>query len=356
MGNTSQRSKKPKRIDSLTGLKAIAMLALFWWHSPIPNPPTDLGARACEILFVASGFLVGYNYFYKGMPCSWTTSIDYCAKKLAQFWPLHIITLIPMIYLNYLSEGLLDARKIRLIFVDAFLLQAWNSDPDVYFSYSGIAWFLSALIFCYFMSPLLLRYAKKVKQSVLMFIIIALIRIAFEYSEKVVPVWGISIHTFPIIRCMEFFLGMLMVPLFIRTADKIRSTGTVFGLFSIIEIVVMTLTVFLMVKKNGVWMRGIFVLIYCLVVFVISLDQGIASKILSSYPFVLFGSIQFEFYLFHGDVLAYSYYITGNYSDSIDPLLLDWKLRSAVIFVLIVILSILYKKFFSRRISSLLMR
>ena len=70
MGNTLQSSKKPKRIDSLTGLKAIAMLSLFWWHSPIPNPPADLGARACEILFVASGFLVGYNYFYKGMPCS----------------------------------------------------------------------------------------------------------------------------------------------------------------------------------------------------------------------------------------------------------------------------------------------
>ena len=215
---------------------------------------------------------------------------------------------------------------------------------------------LSALIFCYFMSPLLLRYAKKVKQSVVMFIIVAFIRVSFEYLEKVVPVWGISIHTFPIIRCMEFFLGMLMVPLFVRTADKIRSTSLVFGLFSIIEIAMTAMTVFLMVKMNGVWMRGIFVLLYCLMVFVISLGQGMVSKIFSSYPFALFGSIQFEFYLFHGDVLAYSYYITGNYSDSIDPLLLDWKMRSAVLFVLIIILSVVYKKFFSRRLSSLLMR
>ena len=356
MGNSLQSSKKPKRIDSLTGLKAIAMLSLFWWHSPIPNPPTDLGARACEILFVASGFLVGYNYFYKEMSCSWTTSIDYCAKKLAQFWPLHVITLIPMIYLNYLNEGFLNARKIRLIFVDAFLLQAWSSDPNVYFSYSGIAWFLSALIFCYFMSPLLLRYAKKVKQSVLLFIIVAFIRVAFEYLEKVVPVWGISIHTSPIIRCMEFFIGMLMVPLFIRTSDKIRSTSAGFGLFSIIETAVMALTVFLMVKMNGVWMRGIFVLLYCLTVFIISLDQGIVSKILSSYPFALFGSIQFEFYLFLGDVLAYSNYIIGNHGDSVNPLLLDWRTRSAVLFALIIILSVVYKKFFSRRLSSLLMR
>ena len=189
-----------------------------------------------------------------------------------------------------------------------------------------------------------------------MFIIVAFIRVSFEYLEKVVPVWGISIHTFPIIRCMEFFLGMLMVPLFVRTADKIRSTGLVFGLFSIIEIAMTAMTVFLMVKMNGVWMRGIFVLLYCLMVFVISLGQGMVSKIFSSYPFALFGSIQFEFYLFHGDVLAYSYYITGNYSDSIDPIFLDWKMRSAVLFALIIILSVVYKKFFSRRLSSLLMR
>ena len=166
-----------------------------------------------------------------------------------------------LLHPDFWSGITIFTKECRAPFVDAFLLQAWNSDPDVYFSYSGIAWFLSALIFCYFMSPLLLRYAKKVKQSVVMFIIVAFIRVSFEYLEKVVPVWGISIHTFPIIRCMEFFLGMLMVPLFVRTADKIRSTGLVFGLFSIIEIAMTAMTVFLMVKMNGVWMRGIFVLL-----------------------------------------------------------------------------------------------
>lgn len=355
MNNDAHALKHPRRINSLTGLKAIAMLLLFWWHFPIPNPPTDLGARACEVLFVASGFLVGYNYYYKRMPCTWTASIEYCRKKLAQFWPLHLITLIPMIYLNYLQEGMLTARKIRLIFVDAFLLQAWSSDPDVFFSYSGIAWFLSALMFCYFLSPLFLRYAREIKKSSLLFIIVAVFRVTIEYLEKAVPIWGLSIHASPLIRCMEFFMGMLMVPLFIRISSEIGNTTTEFGICSVIEIAMMALTVFLMVRMNDVWMRGNYVILYCLLVFVISLEKGIVSKVLSSVPFTMFGSIQFEFYLFHGDVLAYSYYYAGKYGDIINPVFLDWRNWSAIAFIVIIILSVFYKKFLSRKLSSLLL-
>lgn len=45
-----------QRIGSLAGLKVIALLLLFWWHSPIPNPNVDIGARVCEFFFVVSGF------------------------------------------------------------------------------------------------------------------------------------------------------------------------------------------------------------------------------------------------------------------------------------------------------------
>lgn len=45
-----------QHLSSLGGIKVIAMLLLFWWHSSIPNPNVDLGARTCELLFVTSGF------------------------------------------------------------------------------------------------------------------------------------------------------------------------------------------------------------------------------------------------------------------------------------------------------------
>jgi len=41
-----------QRIGSLSGLKVIALILLFCWHSSIPNPHVDIGARACEFFFV----------------------------------------------------------------------------------------------------------------------------------------------------------------------------------------------------------------------------------------------------------------------------------------------------------------
>lgn len=54
-----------QHLSSLGGIKVIAMLLLFWWHSSIPNPNVDLGARTCELLFVTSGFWLGIIIFIK---------------------------------------------------------------------------------------------------------------------------------------------------------------------------------------------------------------------------------------------------------------------------------------------------
>lgn len=55
-----------QHLSSLGGIKVIAMLLLFWWHSSIPIPNVDLGARTCELLFVTSVFFgLGIIIFIK---------------------------------------------------------------------------------------------------------------------------------------------------------------------------------------------------------------------------------------------------------------------------------------------------
>ena len=49
------------QIKSLNGLKVISVILIFLWHVYISNPLPDFGARACELFFTISGFLVGYN-------------------------------------------------------------------------------------------------------------------------------------------------------------------------------------------------------------------------------------------------------------------------------------------------------
>ena len=58
-------TKGKQMINSLTGIKVIALLLLFIHHSSMPKLPFELGSRMCELLFVISGFLVGYNKYNK---------------------------------------------------------------------------------------------------------------------------------------------------------------------------------------------------------------------------------------------------------------------------------------------------
>lgn len=346
MTNENRKSSVSSQtvINSLTGIKAIAMLLLFWWHSSIPSPNVDLGARTCELLFVTSGFLVGYNYYSKDILTTWNASFEYFFKKVIKFWPLHILVLFLMLLVTFVLNGCLTVENLLVGIVNGLLLQAWSHNPDVYFSYNGASWFLSALVFCYFMSPLLLRFSKKVKQSIILFVIVFAIRYFLEYLNVncTYDIFDIHIHISPIIRCLEFFMGMLIIPLFISIRDKKLITDYLVN--SIVELLTMVITVFFVIQEQGKWLRGTFVILFCAFVFIFAFNSGLISKIFSLKIFKLFGKIQFEFFIFHQALIVC---ITGVCSSFI----FDWRILNLIIFVSIILCSIIYKIFFENRLS-----
>lgn len=143
---------KKEIIKSLVGIKTISMLLLFWWHSTLPNPTADLGARMCEVFFVISGFLVGYNNYKKDK-----VTTKKFVKKIADFWPLHLILLLVMFIYNYGIYKSISIKKVIIAFINLFLIQSWSPYSETYFSYNGVLWFLSSLLFCYLISPFLLK-------------------------------------------------------------------------------------------------------------------------------------------------------------------------------------------------------
>lgn len=89
-----EQSLGRRKIQSINGLKAFAILSVFWQYCNITILPFDMGARTCEFLFVASGFLVAYNHFDRGLPSTWTESLRYTCEKLIRMWPLHVLTFL----------------------------------------------------------------------------------------------------------------------------------------------------------------------------------------------------------------------------------------------------------------------
>ena len=175
---------------------------------------------------------------------------------------------------------------------------------DVFFSLNGPSWFLSALLFCYFMTPFLCTFARKVRVSCPLFVATALTPWLIGYAEGAVPgITGLNEHVSPIIRCLEFFMGMLLVPLFMYAREHLHDGISTKVAFSVLEIFSILAVIYLSVAKNEVWGRSVFALMFCAFVFVFAFDAGVLSKLFAIKPFQMFSSIQFEFYMLHQAVL-----------------------------------------------------
>lgn len=346
--NTKPVQKRQKSINSLTGLKVIAMLLLFWHHSTIPKLPVDIGARTCEFLFVVSGFLVGYNYYYTNRPATWKESFRYAYSKVVKFWPLHFLSMLLVMVVKI--RPIFTFPNLMTAILNISLLQAWSPYADVYFSYNGASWFLSALLFCYFMSLFLIQISKKVKKSIILFVIMFLIRYMIEYTETLYPgqFLNLQIHTNPIVRCLEFFMGMLLVPLFIYIKEYIDGKEYRI-LFSILEIGVILNIIYLIYRYNGQWYRAEYVILFCLVVILFAFDKGILSKFLSIKPFKWFSRFQFEFYILHQAIIICLVQIYSLYMP-------DWRVMNFCMFITIMVIAILYKEIFSTKCSKILQK
>ena len=68
------------------------------------------------------------------------------------------------IYCGLKNGGLSVIDGIRGL-IQVFLLQSWTGNLNTAMAYNGKAWFISALLFAYFMSPFLARLIKKPKKK-----------------------------------------------------------------------------------------------------------------------------------------------------------------------------------------------
>ena len=294
--------RRKSNLDGLAGLKITALFLLVLWHANIQDPPVDLGARMCELLFVISGFLLGYHYYQRDI-CGggYKGSFLYVGKKLKSIWPLHLITTLLIIILHY-QDYILAFKPTHLytLVINGFMLQAWGSSFELIFSYNSIAWFLSCILFCYFLSPLLIKLVRSAQSSVVLFAIVFAIRYLLEHAE--VNYFSFFFHVSPFVRLLEFFLGMLMIPVYFLLVDRLQKVSMKRSwrvlLFTLIDASAVFLTVFLMITKNNSWLRAQFVLLFCLLTFVFAINESLLSKLFSLAPFRFLAALQLEIYLF----------------------------------------------------------
>lgn len=300
---------KKQHLYSLSGLKVIAIWLIFWLHSWLTNPPCDLGARCCEFFFVVSGFLVYYTQ-KDTSSCTWGDSLRYVKSKLVSIWPMHLLGFILSLCSMSLSNIFSQSTLIRGV-INLLLLQSWFNIETVFFSFNGPSWYLSSLLFCYLLTPVLLRMIRNRRKVIIYFPVVFFVRYFIEETQFYYPntYTDFNIHVSPVLRMFEFFLGMMICSVWRTLTEHLKDKSVklpvniTFILGSVVEVFLLCITATLFVTKQNSWGRAIFVLYFCFFVLLFAFDSGIVSRFFATKPMRWFAAIQLEFFIFHIPVI-----------------------------------------------------
>ena len=341
------KTKRRKPLYYIAFIKFLSMIMIIKWHVIKWNKiEIDYGARMCEILFISSGFLVGYNYYKRQMPSTFHSSFNYAYKHVKPFYPLELINIFYSIYLNKKNKRNFNITDIEVLILNIFMIKSWSRFDKIVSCYDGISWFYSVLLFCYLLTPLLLNGINNIKNSIILFLLVSIIRIGTEIfiANGAINILDVNFHRGPIIRCMEFYLGMLSTPLYFKIKfylDKFENEIYVKRIFTMIQILFPIFIYYLMIKYNQILYRCYFVLIFCLFIFIISFDYGYLSKLFSKNISKNIMSCQLEMYLLQNtlnsimsDIMLINNWKYPSNSD------LEFFIKLLVIFII----SFIYKK------------
>lgn len=155
-----------QKLNCVQGLRFIGFLMIFMNHAfwlASKTKPFDYGARGVELFFVLSGVLVAYHYRNADFAYDLKSSFKYMLGKLRKFYGLHILMFLIMaikLLVHFYNHGI-DYHVgligfLRDAVLNSTLLQSWY-DPAK-FSFNGVAWFLSCIVFIYFCVPFYIHF------------------------------------------------------------------------------------------------------------------------------------------------------------------------------------------------------
>ena len=328
---------KANKLDALTGLRAIAALAVFAQHfmsimdCRVINGP--IGGIAVSFFFVLSGFIL--VYVYKDRLTSGTTRKFYFTR-FARIWPLNAVCLLLIVMMLPRHLPPTDLPWIRA-FSHWALLQSWYPVTHWIGCYNSVSWSISAEAFFYLLFPwLLLGTSRKfwAKYACLFLATIGLMVLLPLALDGTMPMKDVPrsaldprkiVQFFPPFRLLEFATGMAAGMIFLKRAQTrlsstvLKSTRWTTTLSATaLEVLVLMLSVgcFYIFSSTGLfkllyslqeigptlkhWVSfagGMF--FHALTIYVFAKSAGWVSRFMGSKVMVFLGEISFAFYMIH---------------------------------------------------------
>lgn len=315
------------RINYISGMKAFMLLIIFLIHAGVRG--NQISQRACDFLFVISGYLIAYKHLYASEDIR---VFSYIKNKIVKFYPLYFICCIVCAVCFEEFNAFYISLKSGFISLglNLALLQSWTQNP---YTFNSVSWFLSSLLGVYFVAPFALKLFKKVKSKygyVLLLAIVWLVRFLLEYFNG--KLYYINSNHFPVFSILTSIGGMLLFPL----SKDIKNN---FIINSILEISLLAIVAWLAYVHVDDVCISIQILFVWAAFYIFILNNDVFSRFMGLDIWNIFSQIQMEFYLLYQMVLRLiSRTVLGN------VLIIKILVSFAITYFMAVIYNIFLKK------------
>lgn len=188
------------RTSAFQGMRLIAIFGIVIGH--LYYNLIGGGPQLCSFFFILSGFLYkGINLQRESFAENWR---NYLVRKAKGLFPVYWFCLASYLLLAVIRRSPAEYH-IDLSFIPHFfLLQSWFP-WDKSMAFIGPSWFLSSLLFCYILSPIIWYYIKRYR-SYSLFVFAILFMIWLHYSQSIPWLLYVS----PLYRVLEYSAGIFL--------------------------------------------------------------------------------------------------------------------------------------------------
>jgi len=192
---------------NIVALRFVFVMMIFMSHFSYRGILSFEAGGDCGVafFFVLSGFCMSMGYGHRVDDKTFSFR-RYAWRRLLKIYPLHWLCLA-------LFLVIFRPPTDHKLLLNALLLQSWIPDPDYYFSYNGVSWFLSSLLFHYMLFPTLWRVADRFTLTASMTLCLV-IYVLVPYNRI-----NALLYVAPWIRIFDFFFGIMLYKFYRRSVD-----------------------------------------------------------------------------------------------------------------------------------------
>lgn len=219
--------KNGKHLCSIDMLKSMAAILTFFFHCQIHlsvqfrwlTPFISQGAIVMDLFFILSGYTLYAKYSMQ--PFEPSAYLKFYGRRLYSIYPMYALI---MLAFWIVPAWRLPVKDVFISLpVELLLLQSWF--PGMFsVGHNGGTWFLSCIMSCYIVFPLLLTVCRQMQKRAL-----RLVTATCYILCSVIPIMTIhfaivTAYSNPLIRMLQFFSGMMLAKQ-IDSEDAHRATS-----------------------------------------------------------------------------------------------------------------------------------